>query len=108
ASSATKPATEQSADDYERQQHERVKWLWSKRRPITGTTAERYLRGGGITCRYRPEQQIQRAVFQLSKTQRATHITMIAAGAVVGGVAHGIGQALARLEGHGLLKGRMQ
>jgi hypothetical protein len=44
---------------------------------------------------------------RLSETQRTTHAAMIAAGAVVG-VAHGIDQALAWLEEHGLLKGRMR
>jgi hypothetical protein len=40
----------QSIADYERQQHEKAAWLWSQRKPITGTIAERYLRGRGITC----------------------------------------------------------
>jgi hypothetical protein len=43
---------------------------------------------------------------RLSETQRATHAAMIAAGAVVG-VAHGIDQAIAWLEGHKLLRGTM-
>src|SRR5437773_9583263 len=30
--------------DHERQQHEKAAWLWSRRRPITGTPAELYLR----------------------------------------------------------------
>jgi hypothetical protein len=31
-------------------QHEKAAWLWSQRKPITGTAAERYLRSRGITC----------------------------------------------------------
>jgi hypothetical protein len=34
----------------ERKQHEKARWLWSKRRPITDTIAETYLRGRGIVC----------------------------------------------------------
>ena len=30
--------------EYERRQHEKATWLWSQRRPISGTIAERYLR----------------------------------------------------------------
>jgi putative DNA primase/helicase len=32
------------AGRYERQQHHKARWLWSKRQPITGTIAEHYLR----------------------------------------------------------------
>jgi hypothetical protein len=38
------------SSEYERRQHEKAAWLWSQRRPIAGTIAERYLRGRGITC----------------------------------------------------------
>jgi hypothetical protein len=31
-------------------QHDKARWLWSQRRPIQGTIAERYLRSRGITC----------------------------------------------------------
>ncbi|WP_454616489.1 DUF7146 domain-containing protein [Bradyrhizobium cenepequi] len=34
-----------------RQQHQKARWLWSRRQPISGTIAERYLREArGITC----------------------------------------------------------
>jgi len=33
-----------SDDDHERRQREKARWLWSQRRPIIGTAAERYLR----------------------------------------------------------------
>src|SRR4029077_10612350 len=43
-----KPINEVSASrntgKYERQQREKAGWLWSRRRPIEGTPAERYLR----------------------------------------------------------------
>jgi hypothetical protein len=36
---------------YAREQHRKAAWLWSQRRPITDTIAERYLREArGITC----------------------------------------------------------
>jgi hypothetical protein len=34
----------------EHEQHEKARWLWSKRRPITDTVAETYLRARGIVC----------------------------------------------------------
>ena len=34
----------------EAEQHRRAAWLWSQRRPIAGTLAERYLRSRHITC----------------------------------------------------------
>jgi putative DNA primase/helicase len=46
--SATK--TKQSASEYEREQRRKASWLWLLHRPISGTIAERYLRGRGITC----------------------------------------------------------
>jgi hypothetical protein len=37
--------------DYGRRQHEKAAWLWSKRRPIVGSIAERYLREArAVTC----------------------------------------------------------
>jgi phage/plasmid primase-like uncharacterized protein len=36
--------------EYQRRQHEKAAWLWSQRRPIKGTIAEKYLQGRGITC----------------------------------------------------------
>jgi hypothetical protein len=36
--------TKKTEDDHERQQHRKAAWLWSQRRPIAGTIAERYLR----------------------------------------------------------------
>jgi Toprim domain len=39
---ATEPA--KGSSEYQRQQAEKAGWLWSKRRPITGTIAEHYLR----------------------------------------------------------------
>jgi hypothetical protein len=39
------------ADDYERRQREKARWLWSQRQPIIGSIAERYLREvRGIDC----------------------------------------------------------
>jgi phage/plasmid primase-like uncharacterized protein len=43
-------AKKQSIADYEREQHDKAAWLWSQRKPITGTIGERYLRARGITC----------------------------------------------------------
>jgi hypothetical protein len=38
-------------DAYEREQHRKAAWLWSRRQPIPGTIAERYLREAReITC----------------------------------------------------------
>jgi hypothetical protein len=40
-----------SLEHYARQRHDTARWLWSQRKPITGTPAERYLRKArGITC----------------------------------------------------------
>jgi hypothetical protein len=44
------PAKPKTDDEYDREQHRKAAWLWSQRRPITGTIAERYLRARGITC----------------------------------------------------------
>src|SRR5262249_61322551 len=38
------PPAPKSDDDHERRQREKARWLWSQRRPITGTIAETYLR----------------------------------------------------------------
>jgi len=47
---AATPAPKGSSE-YERQQHDKARWLWRERRPIRGTIAERYLREvRGITC----------------------------------------------------------
>src|SRR5215471_7439289 len=35
-------ARTQSSDDYERSQHRKAAWLWSRRQPIERTPAERY------------------------------------------------------------------
>jgi hypothetical protein len=44
----------QEADERARataaEKHRKAAWLWSQRRPITGSIAERYLRARGITC----------------------------------------------------------
>jgi phage/plasmid primase-like uncharacterized protein len=40
----------QSAAEYEREQHRKAAWLWSRRLPIIGSIAEQYLRSRGITC----------------------------------------------------------
>jgi putative DNA primase/helicase len=40
-----------AVSDHDRRQHGKAAWLWSQRRPITGTIAETYLREArGITC----------------------------------------------------------
>jgi putative DNA primase/helicase len=44
------PAASKKTDDYEREQHRKAAWLWSQRKPIAGTIAEKYLRGRKITC----------------------------------------------------------
>jgi phage/plasmid primase-like uncharacterized protein len=40
----------QTEEEYEREHHDKAAWLWSQRRPISGTPAETYLRARGITC----------------------------------------------------------
>lgn len=35
---------DESADEYERRQHEKAAWIWQQRRPLAGTIGERYLR----------------------------------------------------------------
>ena len=40
-----------NSTDHDRRQHDKARWLWSQRRPITGSIAETYLREvRGITC----------------------------------------------------------
>jgi hypothetical protein len=39
-----------SAEQYQKRQHEKASWLWSQRRPIAGTIAETYLRSRHIMC----------------------------------------------------------
>ena len=46
---APTPAPEES-DEHKRHQHNKARWLWSKRQPLVGTIAETYLRGRKITC----------------------------------------------------------
>lgn len=49
--STTPVAPNEGADNYEHEQHRKAAWLWSRRRPVTGTIAETYLRRArGITC----------------------------------------------------------
>jgi hypothetical protein len=40
--------------EHERRQHEKAARLWSQRRPIKGTIAEKYLHGRGISCPLAP------------------------------------------------------
>ena len=45
------PEPAKGSGEYERRQHDKAAWLWSRRRPITNTPAERYLRERRrITC----------------------------------------------------------
>ena len=44
----------QASNDYARQQHDKARWLWSRRQLITGTIAEKYLRVRNITCELPP------------------------------------------------------
>ena len=55
-------APPQDAQEYDRDQHRKAAWLWSQRRPIVGTIAERYLRlARGITCALPPTLAFLRA-----------------------------------------------
>jgi hypothetical protein len=47
---ATPSAKPKTDDEYEREQHRKAAWYWSRRQPIAGSIAERYLRVRGITC----------------------------------------------------------
>jgi Toprim domain-containing protein len=40
----TAPKPVKGASEYERRQHDKAAWLWSRRRPLAGSIAERYLR----------------------------------------------------------------
>jgi hypothetical protein len=46
----TAPEPAKGSTEYDRRQHEKAAWLWAKRRPITGTIAEKYLRARRIIC----------------------------------------------------------
>jgi hypothetical protein len=47
----TSPAPKTDDEDHERKQRRTAAWLWSQRRPVGGTIAEKYLREvRGITC----------------------------------------------------------
>jgi len=60
-------------DDHELRQHEKAAWLWSQRRPIKGTIAEKYLQGRGITC------PLQSTLAFLRPAKPEHHPAMIAA-----------------------------
>ena len=60
-------------DDHELRQHEKAAWLWSQRRPIKGTIAEKYLQGRGITC------PLQSTLAFLPPAKPEHHPAMIAA-----------------------------
>ncbi len=63
-----------NSGDYEHRQHEKARWLWSQRQPITGTIAETYLRQArGITCPLPP------TLAYLSPRKPAEYPAMIAA-----------------------------
>jgi CHC2 zinc finger len=40
----TPPAANSDSDDYERAQHRKATWMWSRRTPIAGSIAGRYMR----------------------------------------------------------------
>jgi Toprim domain len=64
--------------EYERQQHETAAWLWSQRKPMIGSIAERYLRDvRGITC------ALPKTLAFLPARKREHHPAMIAAFALV-------------------------
>jgi hypothetical protein len=47
----TAPQPVKGSGEYERQQCEKARWMWSQRQPLTGSIVERYLREvRGITC----------------------------------------------------------
>jgi hypothetical protein len=48
--SATVYARRPHDEGYEREQHRKAAWVWSQRRPASGTTVEKYLRNRGIAC----------------------------------------------------------
>jgi Toprim domain len=73
---AREPA--KGSSDYERQQHEKASYLWSQRRRIAGTVAERYLRDARrVTC------ALPATLAFLPPLKREHHPAMIAAFAMV-------------------------
>jgi Toprim domain len=67
------------SSDYERRQHDKASFLWSRRRRITGTVAEHYLRKArGITCPLPPTLAF------LPPLKPEQHPAMIAAFVLVG------------------------
>jgi hypothetical protein len=79
ARTRSSPAKKQNVAEYEVEQHRKAAWLWSQRKPITGTIAERYLRppSRGITCTLPPTLAF------LPPTKPGHHPAMIAAFALV-------------------------
>ena len=70
--------TSKQRADYQRQQRETAAWLWSQRRPIAGTPAERYLRKVRGYC-----GPIAKTLAFLPPTKPEHHPAMIAAYALV-------------------------
>jgi Toprim domain len=74
----TAPEPVKGSSDYERRQHDKASFLWSRRRRITGTVAETYLREArGITC------PLPATLAFLPPLKREQHPAMIAAFALV-------------------------
>jgi hypothetical protein len=74
----TAPEPAKGSSEYERRQHDKARWLWSQRRPIAGSSAEKYLREvRGISCPLPPTLGFLRP----SKPEH--HPAMIAAFALV-------------------------
>jgi hypothetical protein len=74
----TAPEPVKGSIEYEHRQHEKAAWLWSRRRPIAGTIAEKYLRQArGITCALPPTLAF------LPSRKPEHHPAMIAAFALV-------------------------
>jgi len=69
-------ANKQTSNTYEADQHRKAAWLWSQRKPITGSIAERYLRSRCITC-------LPATLGFLPSLKPEHHPTLIAAFAVV-------------------------
>jgi hypothetical protein len=62
-SGQTAPEPAQGSSEYERRQREKARWFWSRRRPIIGTLAEKYLRQArGITCALPPTLAFLRSI----------------------------------------------
>jgi len=82
------PAADLKFCDYEQQQHRKAAWLWSQRKPIAGTVAEKYLREArGITCPLPPTLAF------LPSRKPEHHPAMLAAFALVNEPEPGIGGA---------------